>query len=47
MNKESPPGQLKTQWKKCRIRLMRSAIIKEASQDEQQNQTTANTNYIQ
>ena len=28
--------------KKCRIRLMRSAIIKKASQDEQQNQTISN-----
>ena len=35
--------------KKCHIRLMRSAIIKKASQDEQQNQTTTTTqiNYIQ
>ena len=34
---------------KCRIRLIRSAIIKKASQDGQQNQTTitTNNNYIQ
>ena len=33
--------------KKCHIRLMRSAIIKKASQDEQQNQTTTTLiNYI-
>ena len=33
---------------KNRIRLMRSAIIKKAMQDEQQNQTkTTNINYIQ
>ena len=30
--------------KKCRIRLMRSDIIKRASQDEQQNKTTIITN---
>ena len=39
-----PPTHL-TQWsKKWRIRLMRSAIIKKASQDEQQNQTIITTN---
>ena len=35
---------------KCRITLMRSAIIKKASQDEQQNkisQQKTNINYIQ
>ena len=34
---------------KCRITLMRSAIIKKASQDDQQNQSTktANIKYIQ
>ena len=45
----SPPTQI-TQWsKKCRIRFMRSVIIKNANQDEQQNQTTiiTNINYIQ
>ena len=39
-----------TQWSvNCRIRLMRLAIIKRASQDEEQNQTTlgTNINYIQ
>ena len=37
------------EYKKGRIRLMRSAIIKKAGQDEQQNQTTktTNINYIQ
>ena len=35
--------------KKCHTRLMRSAIIKTASQNEQQNQTTVTSknNYIQ
>ena len=35
--------------KKCGVRLMRSAIIEKASQDEQQNETTITTNnyYIQ
>ena len=34
--------------KKCRIRLMRSAIIKKVRQGEQKNQTTTtNNNYIQ
>ena len=44
-----PPTQI-TQWsKKCDKRLMRSAIIKIARQEEQQNQTTitTNINYIQ
>ena len=47
--KRSPRTQI-TQWsKKCHIRLMRSAISKKASQEEQQNQTTitTNVNYIQ
>ena len=40
----SPPTQI-TQWsKKCCIKFMRSLIIKKASQDEQQNQTTKTTN---
>ena len=34
-----------TQWiKKWRIRLVRSSIIKKASQDEHHNQTTITTN---
>ena len=47
--KRSPPTLI-TQWsKKCRIKFMRSVIIKKANQDEQQNQTTiiTNINYIQ
>ena len=45
----SPPTQITQCSKKCYIRFMRSVIIKEASQDEQQNQTTitTNINYIQ
>ena len=45
----SPPTQI-TQWsKKCCNRFLRSVIIKKASQDQQQNQTTitTNINYIQ
>ena len=47
--KRSPPKQI-FQWsKKCRIRLIRSAIIKKASQVEHQNEITITTNnsYIQ
>ena len=47
--KRSPATQINQMSKKCHIRLMRSAIIKKANQDEQQNQTTITTNndYIQ
>ena len=47
MNKKIASTQI-LQGVKTRIRLMRSAIIKKARQDEQQNQTTTtNINYIQ
>ena len=34
-SKKTPPTQITQGSKKCRIRLMRSAIIEKASQDEQ------------
>ena len=46
--KISTPTQIIQSSEKCRIRLMRSAIIKKAKQDKQQNQTTTtNIIYIQ
>ena len=49
MNKKITSNADNSGSKKCRIRLMESAIIKKASQDEQQNQRTitTNNNYIQ
>ena len=49
MNKKIASNANNTFERKYRIRLMRSAIIKKASQDEQQNQTAllTNINYIQ
>ena len=49
MYKKRSPSKQMTRWseKSC-TRLMRSAIIRRASQDEQQNQTkTTNINYMQ
>ena len=39
--------QITQRSKKCRIRLIRSAIVKKASQDEQQNQKTIAKNINQ
>ena len=39
MNKKIAYNANNSVEKKCRIRLMRSAIVKKASQDEQQNRT--------
>ena len=40
----SHPTQINNWSEKCPTRLMRSVIIKKASQDEQQNQTRTTTN---
>ena len=44
MNKDSLRRKHLIGAKKCGIRLMISVIIKKASQDKQQNQTTITTN---
>ena len=46
MNKKRASKAKNSLNKKWRIRLMSSAIIKKASKDEQQNQSTTNINYI-
>ena len=49
VEQRAPPTQI-IQWsKKCRIRFIRSVVIKKASQEEQQRPTRirTNLNYIQ